>query len=33
MFAVCESCGRDIELARLDAVPYTTYCGACVRDA
>jgi RNA polymerase-binding transcription factor DksA len=33
MFAICEKCGRDIELERLDAVPYATNCGACARDA
>jgi RNA polymerase-binding transcription factor DksA len=30
-FGICEQCGRDIELARLDVVPYATRCGACER--
>ncbi len=33
MFAICETCGHEIDAARLDAVPYATQCGACARDA
>jgi len=30
-FGVCEQCGGDIELSRLDVVPYATRCGRCER--
>lgn len=28
-YGVCEDCGADIPLARLEAIPYTRYCGDC----
>jgi RNA polymerase-binding transcription factor DksA len=30
-FGICESCGRPIERARLDEVPYTELCAACAQ--
>jgi DnaK suppressor protein len=30
-FGTCESCGRPIERARLDELPYTPTCVACAR--
>jgi DnaK suppressor protein len=30
-FGVCEACGGEIELTRLDVVPYATRCGRCER--
>lgn len=30
-FGVCESCGRGIARARLDALPYARHCVACAR--
>jgi DnaK suppressor protein len=32
-FAKCEVCGADIDADRLAAVPYTTYCIRCAKDA
>lgn len=29
----CLTCGREIALERLDAVPYTAYCIECEREA
>ena len=31
-FGTCENCGREINRARLNAVPYTRYCIDCARD-
>ena len=31
-YGVCESCGRDIPLARLQALPYATTCIRCQRE-
>ena len=31
VFGVCEACGGDIELTRLEVVPYATRCGGCER--
>jgi RNA polymerase-binding transcription factor DksA len=28
-YGICESCGRPINPARLDAIPYATYCKEC----
>jgi RNA polymerase-binding protein DksA len=28
-FGICERCGRPIPQARLDAIPYATYCKEC----
>jgi RNA polymerase-binding transcription factor DksA len=25
-YGICEVCGRSIPIARLDALPYTTFC-------
>ena len=30
-YPVCDSCGRRISIRRLEAVPWTTYCGRCAR--
>ena len=30
-FGICETCGKDIEAARLETVPYTTRCASCER--
>ncbi len=32
-FGICEGCGAGIPLARLNALPYATYCIACQREA
>ncbi|MBN1394453.1 MAG: TraR/DksA family transcriptional regulator [Pirellulales bacterium] len=32
-FGVCEGCGTNIPLARLNALPYATYCIQCQREA
>jgi DnaK suppressor protein len=32
-FGVCEGCGTGIPLARLNALPYATYCIKCQREA
>lgn len=32
-YGICESCGRPIPLARLDALPYATLCVDCARRA
>ena len=32
-FGVCEGCGTNIPMARLNALPYATYCIACQREA
>ncbi len=32
-YGVCESCGRPINPARLDAIPYATYCKECAERA
>ena len=31
-YGKCESCGRPIDLARLEALPYTTFCVDCQRE-
>jgi DnaK suppressor protein len=31
-FGICESCGHNIPLARLHALPYATYCVKCQRE-
>ncbi|NDJ75278.1 MAG: hypothetical protein GYB65_03375 [Chloroflexi bacterium] len=33
-YGICENCGREIDLARLEAIPYTPHCLRCaeVRD-
>lgn len=31
-YGQCEECGREIPLARLQAIPYTKYCIACKED-
>lgn len=31
MYGKCESCGNDIPVARLDALPYATLCVDCAR--
>ena len=28
-YGVCESCGQDIPTARLDVLPYATFCVSC----
>lgn len=28
-YGTCENCGREIDLARLEAIPYTPHCLAC----
>ena len=30
-FGVCQRCGKEIEMERLDVVPQTTLCAACQR--
>jgi len=30
-FGVCEQCGRTIDVQRLQAIPYTSYCIDCAR--
>ena len=32
-FGVCEGCGTNIPMARLNALPYATYCITCQREA
>jgi DnaK suppressor protein len=32
-YGVCEACGEPISKARLDAIPYTTYCKKCAEQA
>ena len=32
-FGVCEGCGQNIPMARLNALPYATYCIGCQREA
>lgn len=32
-YGICESCGKSIPLARLDALPYATLCVDCARRA
>ncbi len=32
-YGVCQSCGREIELERLEAIPQTKLCVACARAA
>ncbi len=32
-FGVCEGCGASIPMARLNALPYATYCITCQREA
>jgi RNA polymerase-binding protein DksA len=32
-FGVCEACGEDIGLSRLDVVPYATRCADCERQS
>src|SRR5574340_1418468 len=31
-FGICESCGTNIPMARLNALPYATYCIKCQRE-
>lgn len=31
-FGICEACGTDIPMARLNALPYATYCIKCQRE-
>jgi DnaK suppressor protein len=33
-YGICQNCGREIDIARLEAIPYTPYCLRCaeVRD-
>jgi DnaK suppressor protein len=31
-FGICEQCGRQISLERLDVLPWTTLCADCARD-
>ncbi len=31
-FGICEECGREISLERLDVLPWTTLCAECARD-
>lgn len=33
LYGICESCGTDIPVARLDALPYATLCVDCARRA
>jgi RNA polymerase-binding transcription factor DksA len=28
-YGICESCGSEIDIARLEAIPYTTFCLRC----
>jgi hypothetical protein len=30
-YPVCQSCGRKISIRRLEAIPWTAYCGRCAR--
>jgi DnaK suppressor protein len=32
-FGICEGCGTSIPMARLNALPYATYCISCQREA
>ena len=32
-YGVCEGCGQKIPMARLNALPYATYCIGCAREA
>ncbi len=32
-FGICERCGAGIPMARLNALPYATYCITCQREA
>ncbi len=32
-YGICEGCGKKIQLARLNALPYSTYCIECQREA
>lgn len=32
-FGICEGCGANIPMARLNALPYATYCIRCQREA
>ena len=32
-FGICEGCGTNIPMARLNALPYATYCIKCQREA
>ena len=32
-FGICEGCGANIPMARLNALPYATYCINCQRDS
>ena len=32
-FGTCEGCGQNIPMARLNALPYATYCIGCQREA
>jgi DnaK suppressor protein len=32
-FGICEGCGQGIPMARLNALPYATYCIGCQREA
>ncbi|MGH8914919.1 MAG: TraR/DksA family transcriptional regulator [Acidimicrobiia bacterium] len=32
-YGICESCGKSIPLARLDVLPYATFCVDCARRA
>jgi len=31
-YGICEGCGKKIQIARLNALPYSTYCIACQRE-
>ncbi|MGE5576138.1 MAG: TraR/DksA C4-type zinc finger protein [Syntrophothermus sp.] len=31
-YGICQTCGREIELDRLDAVPYATQCASCAEE-
>ncbi len=31
-YGICESCGKEIDIERLEALPYTTLCKACKSD-
>ena len=31
-YGICEGCGKKIQLARLNALPYSTYCIECQRE-
>ena len=32
-FGICDSCGKEVDIARLEAVPYARYCIKCSRQA